>query len=137
MVLKTYSRIFTEDVEATLTLLTKLVGRGPELRAPFRDMEVVTLGDFCVVAGPAESIRPFLGAVGPVIVDDIRATQAEIESVGATIVSPITEVMTGLNMLSRTRDGVVIEYVQWTAEIWETVRSASRAAAVVGPEGAL
>jgi len=70
MILKTYSRIFTSDVNATLAVLRQLVGREPELREPFQDMEVLTIGDFCVVAGPAQSIIPFIGAVGPVVVDD-------------------------------------------------------------------
>lgn len=125
MILKTYSRIFTSDVDATLAVLRQLVGRDPELREPFQDMEVLTIGDFCIVAGPAESIKPFLGAVGPVVVDDLAATKVVIEGCGAEIVSPITQVMTGRNMFARTRDGVLTEYVQWTPEIWQKVRTAS------------
>jgi len=48
-----------------------------------------------------------------------------IEACGAEIISPITDVMTGQNMFSRTPDGVVIEYVQWTEDVWKKVRSAS------------
>ena len=125
MILKTYSRIFTSDVDATLAVLRQLVGREPELREPFRDMEVLTIGDFCVVAGSAESIKPFIGAVGPVVVDDLAGTQLVIEGCGAEIVSPITDVMTGQNMFARTRDGVVTEYVQWTPAVWQKVLNAS------------
>ena len=125
MILKTYSRIFTSDVEATLAVLRELVGREPEIREPFQDMEILTLGDFCIVAGPAKSMEPFIGAVGPVVVDDIAATKAILEACDAEIISPITQVMTGHNMFAKTRDGVVIEYVQWTADVWEKVRSAS------------
>lgn len=125
MILKTYSRIFTSDVDATLAVIRKLVGREPEIREPFQDMEVLTIGDFCIVAGPAESIKPFLGAVGPVVVDDIAATKALIEACGAEIISPIADVMTGQNMFSRTSDGVVVEYVQWTAAVWTKVQAVS------------
>jgi hypothetical protein len=124
-VLKTYSRIFTSDLGATLEVLRVLVGREPEIREPFQDMEVLTIGGFCVVARPAESMRPFIGAVGPVVVDDIAATKAAVEGCGVEIISPITDVMTGRNMFSRTRDGVVIEYVQWPASVWEPVLAAS------------
>ena len=125
MILKTYSRIFTSDVNATLTVLRRLIGREPELREPFQDMEVLTIGDFCILAGPAESIKPFLGAVGPVVVDDLAATKAAIEACGVEIISPITTVMTGQNMFCRTSDGVVTEYVQWTPATWEKVQAAS------------
>ena len=136
MILKTYSRIFTSDVDATLAVLRQLIGREPELREPFQDMEVLTIGDFCVVAGPAESIKPFLGAVGPVIVDDLATTKVVIEGCGAEIVSPITEVMTGHNMFARTQDGVVTEYVQWRPEIWKKVRTASSRTTTTGSEAA-
>ncbi len=95
MILKTYSRIFTEDLDASLAVLKPLVGRDPEMRVQFKDMEVATLGGFCFLAGPADSIKPFLGAVGPVIVDDIKATQVDLEKTGAQITQPITEGPTG------------------------------------------
>jgi hypothetical protein len=128
MILKTYSRIFTSNLEATLAPLRKLVGREPELRVPFLDMEVLTIGDFCIVAGPAESIKPFLGAVGPAIVDDIEATRATLVAAGAEIVQPIQDAPTGPNMFSRTSDGVVMEWVQWRPDVWEQVNAASAAA---------
>lgn len=128
MILKTYSRIFTTDVDATLAVLCPLVGRGPELRLPFHDMEVLTVGDFCILAGPAESIKPFLGFVGPVIVDDIVATEELVKRSGAEIMMPVSDAITGKMMFSKTSDGVVVEYVQWTPEIWEQVRTAERAA---------
>ena len=124
MILKTYSRVFTSDLDATLALLEPLVGRKPELRVPFRDMEVLTLGEFCILSGPAASLQPFLGAVGPVIVDDLVATEAAIQAAGAQILSPITEVMTGQNLFSKDSSGVVIEYVQWTPAIWHQIRTA-------------
>lgn len=125
MILKTYSRIFTENLDASLAVLQPFVGRKPELRVRFKDMEVSTLGEFCFLAGPAESIKPFLGAVGPVIVDDLEATQAALEKDGAQITQPITPGPTGRNLFSRSPDGVVIEWVQWKPEIWEQVKNAS------------
>ncbi len=123
MILKTYSRIFTDNLDATLIVLKDLVGREPAFRVPFQDMEVVTIGDFCIVTGPADSMKPFLGAVGPVIVDDLKQTQAALEKAGAEIIVPITEGPTGANIFSRNSDGVVIEWVQWKPEIWERVKA--------------
>jgi hypothetical protein len=128
MILKTYSRIFTDDLESTLNVLRAAVGREPELRVQFRDMEVLTIGDFCILTGPADSMRPFLGAVGPAIVDDLAETQAVLEEIGAEIISPITAGPTGWNLFSRTPDGVTIEWVQWRPDVWEQVKAASSAA---------
>lgn len=125
MILKTYSRIFTDNLDGSLNLLKKLVGREPELRFPFRDMEVLTIGDFCILAGPADSIKPFLGAVGPVIVDDLEQTQVALKKAGAEIIAPIIEVPTGRNLFSRNPDGVTIEWVQWRIDIWERIKAAS------------
>jgi hypothetical protein len=125
MILKTYSRIFTDNLDASLDVLKKLVGREPELRVRFQDMEVLTIGDFCILTGPIESMKPFLGSVGPVIVDNLERTQTALEEGGAEIVVPITEGPTGQMMYSRTADGVTIEWVQWRPDIWERVRAAS------------
>lgn len=125
MILKTYSRIFTDNLNASLDLLKQLVGREPELRIQFQDMEVLTIGDFSILAGPTESIKPFLGTVGPVIVDDLEQTQTILQQGGAEIVTPITEAPTAWSLFTRNPDGVVIEWVQWRPDIWEQVRAAS------------
>ena len=125
VILKTYSRIFTSDLEATLAPLRKLVGREPELRVAFQDLEVLTIGGFCIVSGPAESIKPFIGAVGPAIVDDIEATRETLIAAGADIIQPIRDAPTGPHMFSRTSDGVVMEWVQWRSDVWKQVNAAS------------
>ena len=127
MILRTYARIFTSDLEATLAPLRKLIGREPELRISFLDMEVLTIGDFCILSGPAESIAPFLGAVGPAIVDDIAATRDTLLTAGAEIIQFDKDSPTGPNMFSRTSDGVVTEWVQWRPDVWERVNAASSA----------
>lgn len=125
MILRTYSRIFTEDLDLTLKALRPFINRDPEMRFQFKDMEVATLGDFCFLAGPRESIKPLLGAVGPVIVDDLEETQVQLEGAGVEITQPITEAPTGRNLFSRDANGVLIEWVQWTPAIWEQVNRAS------------
>jgi uncharacterized glyoxalase superfamily protein PhnB len=125
MILKTYSRIFTDNLDASLDVLKKLVGREPELRVRFLDMEVLTIGDFCIISRPRESMKPFLGSIGSVIVDDLERTQTALAEGGAEIVVPITEAPTGRMMYSRTADGITIEWVQWRPDIWEQVRAAS------------
>jgi hypothetical protein len=60
---------------------------------------------------------------GSAIVGEIAATKATVEACGAEIISPITKVMTGQNMFSKTRDGVVIEYMQFAAALWDKVQA--------------
>lgn len=128
VILKTYSRIFTEDLNATLQVLKPFIGREPELRVKFQDMEVATLGDFCFLAGPKESMKPFLGIIGPVIVDDLETTQSQLERSGAEITQPITEAPTGWSLFSRDSQGVVIEWVRWSQDVWDQVNAAVSAA---------
>jgi hypothetical protein len=61
---------------------------------------------------------------GSVIVDEIATTKAAVEACSAEIISPIAKVMTGQNIFSKTHDGVVIEYVQFAAALWEKVQAA-------------
>jgi hypothetical protein len=65
MILKVYSRIFTEFLDKSLQVLQPLIHEEVGFRVKFKDMEVAVLGDFCFLAGPESSMKPFLGAVGP------------------------------------------------------------------------
>lgn len=51
--------------------------------------KVPTLADFCFLIGLKNSMKPYLGVVGPVVVDDVKETQAELEKAGAVSTAPI------------------------------------------------
>lgn len=127
MILKTYTRVVTTHLDASLTPLKMLVGREPDLRIPLPEIEVelVAIGDFFIIAGSADKVASFRGVLGPVIVDDLEKTQAILEKSGAEIHSPIQDVSTGRLLFSRHPDGVVIEWLQWRSDIWERVKAAS------------
>jgi len=130
MILKTYTRIITSDLDASLKPLKLLVGRDPDLRIPLPDIgvELVAIGDFFIIAGAADAIASFHNVLGPVIVDDLEATQTLLEQGGAEITAPSREVSTGRLMFSRHPDGTVIEWLEWRSDIWKQVRAASSAA---------
>jgi hypothetical protein len=124
MILKTYARVFTTNMNASLSVLAKLVGREPDLRQMFGNLEVALIGDFCIIAGPKAAITPLFGGIGPVIVDDLQTTKTSIEVAGAEITMPVTEQVTGWNMYSRNSDGVLVEWLQFKPELWERIRLA-------------
>ena len=54
-------------------------------------IEVSGLADFCVVAGPRKSWAPLRGSQGPLIVDDLAATEKFLIGAGAVITKPNQE----------------------------------------------
>jgi hypothetical protein len=119
MILKTYARVFTEDMDLSLALLQKLVGRDPDYRFKMPDLglEIAGLDNFCVVAGPKEKIDPIRLSQGPLIVDDLEATQSLLIAAGAIITKPIAQAETGQYFYARHPDGSEIEYCQWKPEL--------------------
>jgi hypothetical protein len=121
MILKTYARAFTTNLDASLAVLKQLLGQEPDVRLEFGDLVVVLIGDFCLIAGPTDSISPLFGRVGPVIVDDLVATRTALLQAGAEISMPITAQVTGQNMYSRNADGLLIEWLQFKPELWKRI----------------
>ena len=117
MILKTYARIFTEDMAATLRLFQELVGREPDLHFTLGDWELVAIGDFLLVGGTEEALAPIRHSCGPIVVDDLEATQQLLLKAGAVITQPIMPAPTGTMLYARHADNTVMEYVQWTPEL--------------------
>ena len=119
MILKTYSRIFTGDMDLSLRFLEHLTGPKPDcrFRLPEMGIEVSGLADFCVVAGSKEKLDPLRGSQGPLIVDDLAATEKFLVGAGAVITKPNQATVTGRNLFARHPDGSVLEYVEWKPEL--------------------
>ena len=116
-VLKTYTRYFTHDTDASLALLRELLGQEPDYRFSMRGLEVTGIGDVCLVGGSEEAIAPIRGSQGPLIVDDLDELQALLRRRGATIIEPETAVETGRMIFAKHPDGEVVEYVEWKPEL--------------------
>lgn len=134
MILKTYTRIFTNDVEITLRALRPLHAGEPHLRFKFDPWELVGIGDVLVVGGTDEALAPIRGSLGPWIVTDIDETRSLLIEAGAEIVREITHVPTGRMMYVRHPDGAIVEYVQWTAELVEQFIETPRRAGVLASQ---
>lgn len=119
MILKTYTRIFTNDATETLRILRPLHAGEPHLNFRFDPWELVGIGDVLVVAGTDEALAPIRGSLGSWIVSDIDETRRLLVDTGATIVQEIAPVPTGRMMYARHPDGAIVEYVEWTPDLVE------------------
>jgi hypothetical protein len=99
--------------------LEQLTGRKPDYRfkLPAMGIEVSGLADFCVVAGSQEKLDPLRATQGPLIVDDLAATEKFLVGAGAVITQPNQATVTGRNLFARHPDGSVLEYVEWQPEL--------------------
>ncbi len=121
MILKTYFRVFTEDAEQSLQLLMELTGKGADIRFSMPDLglEIIAVGDFCIVAGAKDAIDPLRPMQGPLVVDDLDAVTASLLRHGAVITKPADESPSGRYLFARHADGLNVEYVQWKPELVE------------------
>lgn len=116
-ILRTYARVWSEDADSALPLLERLTGEQPHLRLAFESVELAAVGDFLVIAGPAEFRERYTHASATVVVSDLDALVKDLEEAGATITTPLTAGPTGSFLYARHADGIAVEYVQWTPEL--------------------
>lgn len=121
MILKTYARIFTQDVAASLALFEQLTGCAPDIHFTFGEWELVAIGDILLVGGTEEALAPIRNSYGPLIVDDLAHTRHVLEQAGAVITQPPTPTPTGTMLYARHPDGSSVEYVQWLPELVERI----------------
>jgi predicted enzyme related to lactoylglutathione lyase len=121
MILKTYARVFTNELATSLPLFPQLVGREPDLRFTFGEWEIVAIGDLLLIGGTDEALAPIRHSHGPLVVDDLEATRQQLEQAGAVITQAISPTPTGTMLYARHADGNLVEYVQWTQELRKRV----------------
>ncbi|MFJ7057989.1 VOC family protein [Streptomyces griseobrunneus] len=116
-ILKTYARLWTDDLDRALPLLEELTGEQPHLRLAFHEITLAAIGNFLVIGGPVEERARYGHASATVVVDDLDALRATLESADATITTPATSGPTGRFLHARHADGAEIEYVEWIPEL--------------------
>ncbi len=116
MILKTYARVVTGDMESTLTTLCSLTGRNLDLRFTAGEIEIAAVGDFCIIAAPTEKHGALREVVGPVVVDDLLRTRTDLLKHGAVIVQDSFDAPTGTVLYARNIDGVIVEWLQLSPE---------------------
>ncbi|WP_067967896.1 VOC family protein [Nocardiopsis trehalosi] len=123
-ILKTYARLWADEVDASLALLRELTGAEPDLRFAFGSIELAAIGDFLVIAGPPAERARYSHASATVVVDDLDALTRVLAAAGAEITAPETAGPTGRFLYARHRGGAEVEYVEWTPELVERIVAA-------------
>jgi hypothetical protein len=117
MILKTYARLWADDLSMTLPLLERLTGKRPDLRFAFDAIELAAVGDFLVIAGPAEERARYAHATATVIVSDLDQVRVALDEAGAEITTEEATSATGRFLYARHQGGVEVEYVEWKPEV--------------------
>lgn len=116
-ILKTYARLWADDMDASLPLLRQLVGGEPDLRFAFDSIELAAIGDFLVIAGPAEQRARYSHASATVVVSDLDELSARLAASGGRITTPEATGPTGRYLYARHAGGAEVEYVEWVPEL--------------------
>ena len=116
-ILKTYARLWADDLDRTLPLLRDLVGAEPDLRFSFGSIELAAIGDFLVIAGPAEERALYANASATVIVSDLDELTTVLADAGAVVTTPKATSPTGRYLYARHPGGAEVEYVEWVPDL--------------------
>jgi hypothetical protein len=119
MILKTYSRVFTNDAEKSLEAFRAVCGVEPHLRFIFEGLTLIGIGDILIVGGGDDALAPVRGSHGPFIVENLEETKAALLQTGAEITKAEFSSPTGRAFFARHSDGTEVEYVQWNADLVE------------------
>jgi hypothetical protein len=116
-IVKTYARLWTDELDESLALLRELTGAEPDLRFAFDSIELAAIGDFLVIAGPPAERARYSHASATVIVDDLDTLTKTLATAGAEITTPESTSATGRFLYARHRGGAEVEYVEWVPEL--------------------
>ncbi|WP_043614197.1 VOC family protein [Nonomuraea candida] len=120
-ILKTYARLWADEMDTSLTLLRELTGAEPDLRFAFDSVELAAIGDFLVIAGPPAERARYSHASATVIVDDLDTLIETLGTAGAEITTPVSVSATGRFLYARHQGGAEVEYVEWVPELVERI----------------
>jgi len=115
-ILKTFCRVYTSDIEETLSFYGNITGRKVERRfhLPGIPIEIAYIGDFLILAGTEENLGRFRQVQSTCIVEGLEDLHTYFLKNGANVLRDPQKVPTGRNMTIRHPDGLVIEYVEPT-----------------------
>lgn len=95
MILKTYTRILTTDIETTVATLKAVHGTEPHFRFNYDPLTLVGIGDVLAIGGTDEALEPIRGSFGPWIVDDIEAVKGMLLANGASVMQDVRDITNG------------------------------------------
>lgn len=113
-VLRTLIRIYVEDLDSAVDFYEKLLGVKCDLRFLYREvgLELASVGQFLLLCGSAEALKPFHDTQATLIVDSVDEFKQFLEQNGTEIIRGTKVVPTGKNMTVKHPDGAIVEYVE-------------------------
>ncbi|MEV0646191.1 hypothetical protein AB0I28_13100 [Phytomonospora sp. NPDC050363] len=130
-VLKTYARVYVDDLDAALPVLSSLVGEGPRWRESFAGLELAGLGGLLLIAGDGEALAPFRSTHATAVVDDLDAARRILEAHGAELLEEPFDAPNGRGFTARQPGGAIVEYVEWRQALREKVFGAEAPAGTI------
>ncbi|MBS4161409.1 VOC family protein [Klebsiella pneumoniae] len=114
-VIKSYIRLYTDDLDSAMSFYENLLDCKTEFRFRYRemDLEIAAVGHFLILEGSPKALEPFLETKATLIVDSLEEFKERLLENGSEVVRDIKEVPTGKNMTMKHPDGSTIEYVQF------------------------
>jgi predicted enzyme related to lactoylglutathione lyase len=119
-VLRTYGRVWVDDLERALPFFEELAGRAPDLRFAFKNVRSAAVGHFLIIDMPLRE-RADYPASTTVVVSDLDELKRMLTAHGGRITVPEMNTETGRRLYARHADGAEVEYVEWTPELVERI----------------
>jgi predicted enzyme related to lactoylglutathione lyase len=113
-VLKTFTRLYVDNLDLALPFYENIYGVKTQRRFtyPHLNVEVATVGDLMLLAGPKDACKSLSSIKATFIVDSLAEFLAYFNDVGIRVIRGPQQVPTGKNMTVQHSDGVLIEYVE-------------------------
>ncbi|WP_327680856.1 VOC family protein [Kitasatospora sp. NBC_00458] len=121
-VVRTYTRVYVDDLDTALPTFVELTGEQPSLRFPYRDLELAAIGGHLLVAGTPEALAPYRATHATLIVTSLDEVLALVDALGGEVLDGPNTVPTGRNLTARHPGGAVLEYVEFHAEARATMQ---------------
>jgi predicted enzyme related to lactoylglutathione lyase len=119
-ILRTYGRLWVDDLDQALPFLRELVGREPDLQFAFDNVKAAAIGNLLVIDVPQEERSRYPGTA-TVVVSDLDELTRKLTAHGGQITVPESRSETGRFLYARHADGAEVEYVEWRPELVERV----------------
>jgi len=113
--LKILSRLYVNDLDASISFYEALTGAKCESRFAYKEkaLELAQIGNLLLIAGSEQALAPFRATQITVLIDSISEYKEFLLNSGAVIIRDITKVPTGFNMTAKHKDGTITEYVEF------------------------
>jgi predicted enzyme related to lactoylglutathione lyase len=109
------TRIYVEEIESAISFYEKLTNSKCGIRFEYKqlNLELAQVGNFLIISGSEESLKPFRNTLSTIRVDSIDEFRSFLIENEAVILQDKKEVPTGFNMTVRHKDGSIFEYVEF------------------------